>query len=418
MPTSIAAPRRGCFLCALVLIALVPLSDAHAANFSVLYRFAGPPNDGGNPWSSLVADKAGNFYGTTFVGGSTDVCLGRNYVGCGTVFKLAPNSSETVLHAFSGQPDGAYPIGGLVADKNGNLYGTTKFGGAFNKGAVFEVASNGTENVLYSFNGKHGVNPEAALIIDGTGNLYGTTAYGGDRNCPDRVEPSGCGVVFKIAPDGTETVLHAFANAAEGNEPLGGLVMDQSGNLYGMTQLGGYGYGSIFEVAPDGTETVLYTFRGKPDGARPAGELIMDSAGNLYGTTAFGGNACQYSIFGCGVVFKLQPNGNETVLYAFNEGCCDGIVPDAGLVADTGGNLYGTTLFGGNPECRFTCGTVFKVTPDGKETVLHEFTSTKSYEPGASLLLVNGYLYGTASAGIRCGRRLNHHCGSVFQLKK
>jgi len=190
-----------------------------------------------------------------------------------------------------------------------------------------------------------------------------------------------------------------------------------------MTQLGGYGYGNIYRVASDGTETVLYTFQGMPDGARPAGSLIMDSAGNLYGTTGFGGNSCYHSIFGCGVVFKLQPNGNETVLYAFAgprkaAGETDGIVPDAGLVADAQGNLYGTTLFGGNPDCRFTCGTVFKVTPDGKETVLHTFSTRKSYEPGASLLLVKGYLYGTASSGSNCGKYSNHRCGSIFEVQK
>ena len=160
-------------------------------------------------------------------------------------------------------------------------------------------------------------------------------------------------------------MLHAFANAGEGNEPLGGLVMDQSGNLYGMTQLGGNGFGNVFKIAPDGTETVLHTFQGQPEGARPAGELIMDSAGNLYGTTGFGGKNCQHSIFGCGVVFKLEPNGNETVLYAFNQDSGDGIVPDAGLVADAGGNLYGTTLFVSESDCQSAGGAVFKLTPDG-----------------------------------------------------
>src|SRR5215469_12539155 len=415
MPTSIAAPRRDFFLCSLVLLILVPFGDAHGSNFSTLHNFAGPPSDGGNPWSSLVADKAGNLYGTTYVGGSSDVCRGYKAVGCGAVFKLAPDGSEMILHAFTGQPDGAYPLAGLVADKNGNLYGTTTSGGVHNKGTVFEVTSNGNESVLYSFSGKRGVNPEAVLIIDSAGNLYGTTAYGGDRNCPDRVVPSGCGVVFKIAPDGTETVLHAFANGGEGNEPLGGLVMDQSGNLYGMTQLGGNGFGNIFEVAPDGTETVLYTFQGEPDGARPAGELIMDGAGNLYGTTGFGGNPCQHSIFGCGTVFKLEPNGSESVLYAFNQGCCDGIVPDAGLVADAGGNLYGTNLFGGDPECG--CGAVFKLTASGTESVLHAFQCGKGAEPGASLLLRKDDLYGTTFGGNFCGRG-GHRWGSAFELRK
>jgi uncharacterized repeat protein (TIGR03803 family) len=416
LPKPIAGSRKDFSLCAAVLIVLVPLGVAHAANFSTLYTFTGPPGDGGNPWSSLVADKTGNLYGTTFLGGSTDACRGNAAIGCGTVFKVTPDGSETVLHAFTGQPDGALPLAGLVADRNGNLYGTTMRGGAFNKGAVFEVASNGAESMLYSFDGRHGENPEARLIIDGEGNLYGTTAYGGDKKCPDRVERSGCGVVFRIAPDGTEKVLHAFANGVEGNEPLGGLVMDASGNLYGMTQLGGLGYGNVFEIAPGGTETVLHTFQGIPDGARPAGELIMDRAGNLYGTTAFGGSACGHSVFGCGTVFKLEPNGNETVLHGFCESCDDGIVPDAGLVADANGNLYGTTLFFGG-ECRFECGTVFKLAPAGKETLLQVLDTRNSYEPGASLLLVKGHLFGTASSGFHCTDS-NHKCGSVFELRK
>ena len=411
----ISPPRPLVFLSLFMLIGLVPRSGAHASEFSTLHYFAGPPGDGGRPWSSLVADNAGNLYGTTNVGGGTDACRGYKAISCGTVFKLMPNGSDTVLHAFTGQPDGAYPLAGLVEDGSGNLYGTTTYGGASNRGAVFRVAADGTETVLYSFAGKHGVNPEAVLIIDSSGNLYGTTAYGGDPNCPERVLPSGCGVVFKIAPDGTEIVLHAFANGGEGNEPLGGLVMDQSGNLYGMTQLGGNGFGNIFEVAPDGTETVLYTFQGEPDGARPAGELIMDGAGNLYGTTGFGGNPCQHSIFGCGTVFKLEPNGSESVLYAFNQGCCDGIVPDAGLVADAEGNVYGTTLFGGDPECG--CGAVFKLTASGTESVLHAFQCGKGAEPGASLLLRKDDLYGTTFGGNFCGRG-GHRWGSAFELRK
>lgn len=398
-------------LCALLLITCVSFSDAQAAGFTTLYRFTRATSDGRYPWSSLVADKAGNLYGTTSFGGSTDACRGYRDSGCGTVFKLAPDGTETVLHAFTGPPDGAFPMAGLVADANGNLYGTTASGGISNKGTVFEIAANGAESVVASLGGKRGVSPEARLVIDGDGNLYGTTAFGGDKSCPERIERSGCGVVFKVAPDGTETVLYTFVGSGDGNEPLGGLVMDASGNLYGTTQFGGLGEGNVFEIAPDGTETALYTFQGKPDGARPTGDLIMDSAGNLYGTTAFGGNDCQESLYGCGTVFKLVPNGSETVLYAFSEGCCNGIVPYAGVVADAKGNFYGTTLFGGAADCN--CGAVFKVTPDGKETVLHAFESAEGFESVASLLLVNGELFGTTALGGRC--RL---CGSVFELQK
>lgn len=398
-------------LCALLPIALVPYSFAEAAGFSILHRFVRSSSDGRYPWSSLIADNSGNLYGTTSFGGSTDACGGYRDSGCGTVFRLAPDGSETVLHVFTGQPDGAFPMAGLVADANGNLYGTTASGGASNKGTVFEIAADGTESVLLSFGGKRGVSPETRLIIDGDDNLYGTTAFGGDKNCPERIEPSGCGVVFKVAPDGTETVLHAFTGVGDGNEPLGALVMDASGDLYGTTQFGGLGDGNIFEIAADGTEAVTYTFQGKPDGARPTGDLIIDGAGNLYGTTAFGGNDCQESLYGCGTVFRLDPNGSETVLYAFSEGCCNGIVPYAGVVADAKGNLYGTTLFGGAADCN--CGAVFKVGPDGTETALHAFESAEGYESVASLLLVNNELFGTVALGGRC-----RVCGSVFELQK
>lgn len=413
MATSIAPARKGCFVCALTVIVLISIGSADAARFVTLHRFKGL-GDGRNPWSDLVADRAGNLYGTTILGGSRDICRGYRPKGCGAVFKLAPDGNETLIHVFSGPPDGAFPEAGLVADGNGNLYGTTSSGGAFDKGAVFEIAANGTEAVLYSFRGAHGENPQADLIIDGSGNLYGTTAYGGDKNCPEKVVRSGCGVVFKVTPNGKELVLHAFANGEEGNEPLGGLVADRSGNLFGMTQLGGSGYyGNIFKIAPDGTETVLYGFQGMPDGARPAGSLIMDAAGNLYGTTGFGGNSCEFSVYGCGVVFRLAPNGDETVLHAFAEGHGDGIVPDAGLVADAQGNLYGTTLFGG--ESPYTgYGTVFEVAADGAEAVLHSFNAT-AYEPAASLLLVKDRLYGTASSDDRFSR---HRGGSVFELRK
>jgi len=418
MLTAIGARLGGFFVCALATAIFVPWGGAHAADYSVLHTFTGPPGDGGNPWSDLIEDKAGNLYGTTLRGGSTDYCGGRAPLGCGTVFKLAPDGSETVLHAFTGQPDGAYPSAGLVSDKGGNVYGTTGFGGAYNKGTVFEIAKNGSESVLYSFEGKHGVRPAAGLIVNEAGDLFGTTAYGGDRNCPQRVVVSGCGTVFRLAQNGTETVLHAFAGAGEGNEPEGGLIMDPSGNIYGTTELGGDGAGNVFKLAPDGTETVLYTFHGKPDAARPSGSLMMDGAGNLYGAAAFGGNSCWFSVLGCGAIFKLEPNGNESVLYTFAAGG-DGFVPDAGLVADDRGNLYGTTLYGGNQGCSGDgCGTVFRLAPSGKETVLHAFNGRDGYEPGSNLLFVNGRLYGTASSGFACGRSPRRGCGSVFELQK
>jgi uncharacterized repeat protein (TIGR03803 family) len=197
------------------------------------------------------------------------------------------------------------------------------------------------------------MNPSAELIMDAAANLYGTTYHGGT---------SGGGVVFKLAPDGTETVLYSFCsqfNCADGDHPSAGLIMDGAGNLYGTTYYGGTsGGGVVFKLAPDGTETVLYSFCSQSncaDGSDPEAGLIMDGAGNLYGTTSDGGGT-----FG-GVVFKLAPDGTETVLYSFcsQSGCADGSYPEAGLIMDGAGNLYGTTLGGGTSGT----GVVFMVTP-------------------------------------------------------
>ena len=415
MAIPIAASSGKFVLGALLLISSAAIDSADAAGFSTLHLFSNKAGDGRSPWSGLVADNAGNLYGTTETGGSVATCGQSHSKHCGTVFRLAPDGTETVLHSFGGKPhDGAFPMAGLVADTSGDLYGTTWEGGTTNRGTVFEILSDGSEHTLYSFGGIHGEKPEATLIVDGSGNLYGTTVYGGDDNCPDQIIPGGCGTVFRLAPDGKQKVLHAFAGGNDGNAPMGGLVMDQSGNLYGATVFGGYGNGNVFEIAADGTEKELYAFQGMPDGSRPYGSLVMDGAGNLYGTTALGGNSCGVSPYGCGTVFRLAPNGKETVLYAFTENCCDGIFPEGGVIADAKGNLYGTTYFGGQTGCfGVTCGTVFRLAPDGKETILHAFDGSDGSWPAENLLLMNGALYGTATTGGKC-----FHCGSVFVLDK
>jgi len=265
---------------------------------TVLYLFCSQVRctDGAGPVAGLIMDKAGNLYGTTSSGGASE---------SGTVFEVAPNGTETVLYSFcsvAGCPDGSGPVAGLITDKAANLYGTTGYGGPGGGGTVFEVTPNGTETVLYSFcrqtNCIDGSRPGAGLIKDKVGNLYGTTESGG---------ADGQGTVFKLAPDGTEAVLYSFANGRDGTNPYAGLVTDKKGNLYGTTEyggdngcVGGQGCGTIFELAPDGTETVLHTFKDQPDGANPAAGLIMDSLGNLYGTT-YGGGA-----YGLGTVFRLE----------------------------------------------------------------------------------------------------------------
>jgi uncharacterized repeat protein (TIGR03803 family) len=295
-------------------------------------------------------DAKGNLYGTTMQGG-----VGEVY---GTVFKLA-GKKETVLHSFTGSPDGAGPIAGLVMDAKGNLYGTTYYGGGPDPtGTVFKVSKSGKETVLYSFCAVSGCadgeSPYVGLVMDAKGNLYGTTTGGG---------ASGAGTVFKVTSKGKETVLYSFTGGADGAYPYAGLVMDAKGNLYGTTYYGGaggcdLGCGTVFKVTKAGKETVLYSFAGGTDGATPYAGLVMDAKGNLYGTTYYGGTSTNCYL-DCGTVFKVSSKGKETVLYSFTGGT-DGAYPYFGfLVMDAKGNLYGTAYAGGSSEE----GTVWKLTP-------------------------------------------------------
>jgi uncharacterized repeat protein (TIGR03803 family) len=390
-------------------------SASAAPTLTVLHSFKG--SDGDSPEAGLLADSKGNLYGTTFLGARP----GCPENGCGVVFKLAPGGKETVLYAFCSKPscsDGFGPTAGLIADKEGNLYGTTQFGGRSGCvsprpgcGLVFKLSPSGTEKVLHSFKGSDGANPFAGLIADSKGNLYGTTTSGG---APQQ------GVVFKLTPSETETVLYSFCskpNCSDGNLPAGGLIADSSGNLYGTTQFGGAsGNGVVFKLSPSGTEKVLHSFKGS-DGAFPAGGLIADSSGNLHGMTGNGGasgKGCGGA--GCGTVFKLSPSGTEKVLHSFcsKPNCSDGANPFASLIADKEGNLYGTTGSGGakSPVCGGGCGTVFKLTPGGALTVLHSFTGgSDGAIPTAELLADSkGNLYGTARGGGASGK------GVVFEL--
>ena len=300
-----------------------------------------------------MRDPAGNLYGTTYEGAVS-----------GTVYKVDSAGIETVLYAFTGGTDGNTPVSGLVRDADGSLYGTTFGGGNLSYcggqgcGVVFKLDQTGNETVLYSFTGPDGANPYGNLLRDSAGNLYGTTLSGG---------PSNAGVVFRVDPMGNETVLYAFTGGADGAKPYAGLVRDQAGNLFGTTGQGGLngcsgGCGVVFKVDPAGKETVLYSFTGGTDGWMPYGSLVEDPQGNLYGTTFFGGDQGEFCGGYCGVVFKVNQTGKETVLYTF-AGLADGANPEAGLLRDTQGNLYGTTSEGGDDSCNapYGCGVVFKL---------------------------------------------------------
>ena len=313
---------------------------------SVLYNFAGAP-DGVSP-NALIADGAGNFYGTSTSGGTSNR---------GTVFKFDSSKVESVLYSFTGPPcDGSFPDAALVTDKAGNLYGTTQFGGSSDLGTVFKIDPSGTETVLHSFTGppSDGRDP-TGLLIDAAGNLYGTGGGGSSSR----------GTVFKVEPSGTESVLYSFEGSRDGGFPNGPLVMDTAGNLYGTTNEGGsLDNGTVFKLDSSGTESVLYSFKDVPDGKFPPAGIIRDSAGNLFGTTFEGGSATDCfggPILGCGTIFELDSSGSESVLHRFVGS--DGGFPNGPLVMDTAGNLYGTTIQSGTVANPGGAGVVFKLTP-------------------------------------------------------
>lgn len=384
----------------LALALVLPMAGAQAHDtLKVLYNFAGGP-DTDNPSSGLIADKSGNYYGTGLYGG------GGCGVGCGTVYELAPDGTETILHTFSGAGDGTFPFGALLADGAGNFYATTTDGGADNRGTIYKIAAGGAETVLYSFTGgSDGSSPHGAFIADKKGNMYSTALYGGVEGCA-----SGCGTIFELAANGSVSTLYAFKGGAEGANPYSTLLSDKSGNLYGTTFdagnagcTGNAGCGTVFRLAPDGTLTTLYAFKGgSGDGGNPRSSLIADKAGNFYGTTTLGGAS------GCGTVFKLAPNGTETLLYSFSGGSsCSG--PLSALVADRKGNFYGTTLKDGADGK----GTVFRLAPDGTAKVLHDFTGgADGGNPYGALLLQGKTLVSTTYAGG------THGVGTVFELKE
>jgi uncharacterized repeat protein (TIGR03803 family) len=306
---------------------------------TVLHRFTGGV-DGKNPYAGLTRDATGNLFGTT-AGGFVD-----GAPPFGGVFKLDTTGRLTSLYEFKGGTDGAFATGGLIRDASGNFYGVTDEGGTFGFGTVFKLDSTGKETTLYSFSGvPDGENPlYENLVMDAKGNLYGTTYGGGVSNQ---------GTVFKInVATGVEEVLYSFAGGTDGALPYSGLVFDRAGNLYGATSNGGGAfYGTIFKIDPTGRETLLYKFAGGDDGIFPMGGLVRDAKGNLWGTTLYGGTN------GLGTVFKVTPGRKETLVHSFD--ISDGDTPWAGLLRDRAGNLYGTTAAGGF----FNFGIVFKITP-------------------------------------------------------
>jgi uncharacterized repeat protein (TIGR03803 family) len=396
---------------------------------SVLHSFSGATGqagaaDGANSNFALLQASDGNFYGTTPNGGA---------YGQGTVFKMTAAGVESVIYSFSGNggvsnsTDGAEPESTLIQGTDGNLYGTTYLGGAYNQGAVFKVTPSGSETVLYSFSGcgfqgicgitgsTDGANPNG-MIQGSDGYFYGTT-YGGGANTAFGL---GGGTVFRVTPAGIETVLHSFSGAGivagstDGAAPIS-LMQGSDGNFYGTTETGGAyyvpfgGQGVVFKLTAAGAESVLYSFAGggavsgSTDSGSPGQDpLVEGSDGNFYGTASNGGTYNQ------GTVYRITPPGLETVLYSFSgngglAGSADAAFPYAGLVLGSDGNFYGTTDFGG----AYNNGAVYRITPAGTETVLYSFSgagalagSTDGAGPAANLIQgTDGNFYGTTYYG-------------------
>jgi len=407
----------------LLLVGLTVTPSGSAQTYTVLYTFTGG-TDGEFPAAGLIQDSAGNLYGTTSYG---------NPPQAGSVFKLSPSGKFKVLHSFAtGGTDGARPFASLVLDPAGNLYGTTTEGGSSGSGTAFKLDKRGNFSVLHSFSGDaDGGLPYAPLILDAAGNLYGTTYFGGDKQTCG----GGCGVVFKLDVNGNETVLYTFSSFDGGQQSTGGLVLDSAGNLYGTTEFGGdafcgdpnpFGCGVVFKLDKNGNETVLHTFE-YSGGDSPYAGLIRDAAGNLYGTTVFGGyggpsigGTGRCGDTGCGVVFKLNKKGMETVVRRFTGGD-DGAHPSFGsLIMDSAGNLYGTTEGGGPCGADSACGVVFKLDQSGKETVLHSFSSfngTYGYGPDGGVTVDSaGNLYGTTYFGGNLNDCQGEGCGVIFKI--
>jgi uncharacterized repeat protein (TIGR03803 family) len=349
--------------------------------YRVISRFGGK-RSGSLPIASLTYLN-GRLYGTTQLGGASEN---------GTVFKVDPYSGKEVpIYSFTANADGAQPTGALISVGNA-LYGTTYYGGAYNQGTVFSITTSGKEKVLYSFGGQpDGEYPFAGMINVG-GVLYGTTYQGGAYNN---------GTVFTVTPSGGESILYSFGGSPDGANPRGG-VTDVNGTLYGTTETGGtYNVGTVFSFTTSGSESVLHSFGVSSDGAYPyAG--VVDVDGTLYGTTDGGGT------IGEGTIYTITASGSEAILHSFPATRHDGTEPTDTLT-EVNGVLYGTTWAGGGTQNR---GIIFAITPSGSESILHIFGVRRDdgRQPFASLLNLNGTLYGTTAFGGIPGK------GTIFSL--
>ncbi len=392
-------------------LTLLTTPAAQAQTFSVLHYFTGG-EDGSLPVAGVTVGPGGVLYGTASQGGNG---------GYGTVFKLRQVNSSwifSVLYGFSGGNDGYRPIGGVVIGPNDALYGTTQYGGGRGYGTVYELRPPAAfcrsimcywnETVLYAFRGpSDGEYPYMQnLAFDQAGEIYGTTLGGGGFMY---------GTTFKLTPSGggyTESILHSFGFGTDGADPFAGVVLDAAGNAYGTTAIGGTGGdGTLYQLMPSGgewVENVLVNFDGA-NGVNPMGNLIIDASGNLYGTTINGGQNDN------GLVFKLAPsNGgwNYSVLYSFGTGQRD-CQPYGGVAMDAAGDLFGVCPAGAG------AGWIFELTNCSTMCIvadLHDFSGSDGAGPwGAPVLDADGNLYGITEFG-GTGSGCGEGCGVVWEI--
>ena len=395
--TKVMRKQSFCWTAIFVLVVAITLPSANAQTFKVLHEFNGQ-SDGALPEGALLQDAAGNFFGTTFAGGA---------IGEGTVYKIDSRGAESVLFSFDAFVSGSSPASALIQDQSGNLIGTAD-GGPGGAGIIYKISQQGDQRLLFSFQGGTGRNarvPSGGPIADKGGNIFGTTLFGGNGPCQ-----FGCGSVYRLDTAGTLRVLHNFNGTSDGSKPAGPLVRDTAGNLFGVAKSGGnlncaefpqIGCGTVFKLSK-GVLTVLHTFQGGADGATPQAGLLLDAAGNLFGAAAAGGNGEN------GLIFKISSTGTYTVLHRFTGR--DGKNPNGSLVADAAGNLFGTAQGGGTNAL----GTVFEMSPAGQVTVLHAFTGgLDGAFPSAGLIRDSaGTLTGTAVKNFL----ITQFNGDVFQI--
>jgi uncharacterized repeat protein (TIGR03803 family) len=372
---------------------------AQAPHFTTLTSFAN--TNGAYPWATLLLASDGNFYGTTQNGGKNTDC-GYGY-SCGTVFRITPGGKLTVIHNFTND-GGNSSLAGLVQGANGDLYGVTLSGGKtipqlpYGMGVVFELSLSGKYTVLHKFAYTDGASPQAGLMLGHDGNFYGTTGQGGQ---------GGGGTIFRMTPAGALTTLWNFDYGQYGVAPLSAMVETTAGDFYGTAEGGVTGGGVVFEWSAKGRYSVLHYFSGNADGGAPTAGLLIGKDGNLYGATENGGAYVAY-----GTIYRLTLSGKLKTLHNFD--VTDGDVPFGTLIQGTDGNFYGTTAYGGNTPYY---GTIFKMTPNGKITTLHQFDITDGAFVYAGLVQApNGTLYGDTFQGGSSAACGTYGCGTVYSL--